>query len=86
MFIVRILDGSYRYMSLSISNVISYFTTLNVSYHDVLSLFGFFTFLIIANQLVSGVMLSFSLVPESMIIPLVREEEDLEDLYTDDFF
>jgi hypothetical protein len=31
-------------------------------------------------------MLSFSLVPESMIIPLVREEEDLEDLYIDDFF
>jgi hypothetical protein len=31
-------------------------------------------------------MLSFSLIPESMIIPLVRDEEDLEDLYTDDFF
>jgi hypothetical protein len=43
-------------------------------------------FLTIANQLISGVMLSFSLVPEPMIIPLVREEEDLEDLYIDDFF
>lgn len=31
-------------------------------------------------------MLSFSLVAESMIIPLVRDEEDLEDLYIDDFF
>jgi hypothetical protein len=51
-----------------------------------MSLFGFFTFLIIANQLISGTMLSFSLVPEPMMIPLVRDEEDLEDLYIDDFF
>ena len=38
------------------------------------------------SQLVSGTMLSFSLVPEPMIIPIVRDEEDLEDLYADDFF
>ena len=31
-------------------------------------------------------MLSFSLIPESMIIPMIREEEDTEDLYIDDFF
>jgi hypothetical protein len=31
-------------------------------------------------------MLSFSLVPEPMIIPIVRDEEDTEDLYIDDFF
>jgi len=31
-------------------------------------------------------MLSFSLVPEPMMVPIVRDEEDLEDLYTDDFF
>jgi hypothetical protein len=31
-------------------------------------------------------MLSFSLIPEPMIVPIVRDEEDLEDLYTDDFF
>ncbi len=31
-------------------------------------------------------MLAFSLVPEPMIVPLVRDEEDIEDLYTDDFF
>ena len=43
-------------------------------------------FLTIASQLVSGTMLSFSLVPESMLIPVVRDEEDLEDLYADDFF
>lgn len=37
-------------------------------------------------QLVSGTMLSFSLVPEPMLVPLVRDEEDIEDMYTDDFF
>lgn len=31
-------------------------------------------------------MLAFSLLPEPMLIPIVRDEEDLEDLYTDDFF
>ncbi len=31
-------------------------------------------------------MLSFSLIPEPMIVPIVRNEEDLEDLYIDDFF
>ena len=31
-------------------------------------------------------MLAFSLIPECMLIPPVRDEEDLEDLYTDDFF
>ena len=63
-----------------------YFKTLRVSMHEIFSLFGFFTFLTIAIQLLSGTMLSFSLVPEPMLIPLVRDEEDLEDLYTDDFF
>jgi hypothetical protein len=43
-------------------------------------------FLIIANQLVSGTMLSFSLVTEPMVIPMNREEEDVENIYTDDFF
>jgi hypothetical protein len=47
---------------------------------------GFFTFLTIFANLVSGTMLSFSLIPEPMFVPIVRNEEDLEDLYTDDFF
>jgi hypothetical protein len=57
-----------------------------VSFHDIFSLFGFFVFLTVASQIVSGIMLSFSLIPESMIVPIVREEEDTEDLYIDDFF
>jgi len=31
-------------------------------------------------------MLSFSVILEPMIVPTVREEEDTEDLYIDDFF
>jgi hypothetical protein len=31
-------------------------------------------------------MLALSLVPESTYVPLVREEEDVETIYTDDFF
>ena len=47
---------------------------------------GFFILLVIISQIVSGTMVSFSLIPEPMLIPVVRDEEDLEDLYTDDFF
>jgi quinol-cytochrome oxidoreductase complex cytochrome b subunit len=66
--------------------LIAYFKNLKVSFHEIFSLFGFFTFITIAIQLISGTMLSFSLVPEPMLIPTVRDEEDIEDLYTDDFF
>ncbi len=63
-----------------------YFTLLNVSFHEINSIFGFVLMLTIILQLVSGTMLSFSLIPEPMIVPIVRDEEDVEDLYTDDFF
>jgi len=46
----------------------------------------FFILLTVSSQLVSGTMVSFSLIPEPMLVPIVRDEEDLEDLYTDDFF
>lgn len=74
------------YYSFSLKSIFQYFAILSVSFHDIHSLFGFFTFLVVASQLVSGTMLSFSLVPEPMIVPIVREEEDTEDLYIDDFF
>jgi len=74
------------YLNTSFLNLVRYFSIMTVSFHDLNSLFGFFIFLTIASQLVSGTMLSFSLIPEPMIIPIVRDEEDLEDLYSDDFF
>lgn len=74
------------YSSISINTLTRYFVILSVSFHDINSLFGFFTFLTIFANLVSGTMISFSLIPEPMFVPIVRSEEDLEDLYTDDFF
>ena len=74
------------YFNLNIGNLIKYFSILTVSFHDIHSLFGFCILLVVFSQLISGTMLSFSLVPESMMVPIVRDEEDLEDMYTDDFF
>ncbi len=71
---------------MSIWKLFSYFATMTVAFHDTNSLYGFFILLVVTSQLFSGTMLSFSLIPEPMIIPIVRDEEDLEDLYTDDFF
>ncbi len=75
-----------NYFNLNINNLIKYFLTLTVAFHDLHSLFGFFIILVIISQIASGVMLSFSLVPEAMMVPIVRDEEDVEDLYIDDFF
>ena len=74
------------YFAINLNNLLFYFKNLKVSMHEIFSLFGFFTFLVIYFQLCSGIMLSFSLVVEPMLIPIVRDEEDIEDLYTDDFF
>jgi len=71
---------------MSVRSQYFYFVLLNVSFHEVNSIFGFVTMLTIAFQLISGTMLSFSLITEPMIVPIVRDEEDLEDNYTDDFF
>ena len=71
---------------MSINNLLNYFKAMRVSMHEIFSLFGFFTLMTIFVQLISGTMLAFSLVPECMLIPMVRDEEDIEDLYIDDFF
>jgi hypothetical protein len=75
-----------NYYKLNLRNIIKYFIVLAVKYHFLSAIFGFFILLTIVSQLLSGTMLAFSLIPEPMLIPIVRDEEDLEDLYTDDFF
>ena len=74
------------FKNLSISFLFNYFKAMRVAIHDIFALFGFMTFIIIVTQCLSGIMLALSLVPEPMLIPIVRDEEDLEDLYIDDFF
>ena len=80
------ITNSKRYTKSGLSMLISYFSFLSVNLHNYLALFGFFTFAVIFNQLLSGIMLSFSFIPEPMYVSLVRDEEDAEDLYTDHFF
>jgi hypothetical protein len=67
-------------------STLNYFKTLAVKFHFTSGIFGFCILLTMASQLLSGIMLAFSLIPEPMLIPIIRDEEDLEDLYTDDFF
>lgn len=74
------------YFNMSMMSLYQYFAILTVSFHDINALYGFFLILVVFSQLISGTMVAFSLIPEPMIVPIVRDEEDLEDLYTDDFF
>jgi len=74
------------YYKLNLKNIVHYFIVLSVRFHYTFSIVGFFLLLTIISQLLSGIMLSFSLIPEPMLIPIVRDEEDLENLYIDDFF
>lgn len=76
----------HGYMSLDIKKLIEYFQILLVKYHFFSAISGFFIILTITFQIISGIILAFSLIPEPMLIPIVRDEEDSEDLYTDDFF
>jgi hypothetical protein len=50
------------------------------------ALWGFLVFIIIFNQCISGTMLALSLMNDSMLVMLSREEEDSENNYIDDFF
>ena len=74
------------YITLSLRTIVFNFQILTLKYHFASAISGFFIILIIMSQLFSGIMLSFSLLPECMLIPIIRDEEDLEDLFIDDFF
>ena len=66
--------------------IYKYFTNLKVAYHIMNALWGFLVFVVIVNQCLTGIMLSFSLVNDCMLISSSREEEDGENNYIDDFF
>jgi hypothetical protein len=69
-----------------INYIFKYFVLLRVSFHTLGSLWGFILFIVILNQLISGTMLAFSLMNETMLVALSREEENEENNYADDFF
>ena len=85
MLIENVLVRS-QYLILSVKQLFNYFLSLTVNHHEINSLWGFFAIITIMSQLITGTMLSFSLIPDPMLIPIARDEEDCEDLTTDDFF
>lgn len=64
----------------------TFFSSVKVKFHRSISLLGLFLLFIIVFQCFTGIMLSFSLMSEPMLVPISREEEDMDDLYTDDFY
>jgi len=81
------LDKSMSIFNLSkIIYILKYFINLKVSFHNISALWGFVVFIAIFCQCLSGIMLSFSLMNECMLVSFSREEEDLENNYIDDFF
>lgn len=70
----------------SVSSLVRYVKNLQLNFHTRISLMGFVVMLVFVSQMISGVLLAFSLVPESMIIPVVRDLEDVEVVFIDDIF
>ena len=81
---IQILKGRYRDNLMRLKQL--FFINLHTPNVRVISLIGLFIIISILFQCVSGVMVSFSLISDPMLIPLSRDEEDIDDLYTDDFF
>lgn len=75
-----------NYIVLSLKTLCNYFVVLVVKHHDINSLWGFFALLTIFCQLVTGTLLSFSYLPDPMLVPIVRDEEDSEDIVIEDSF
>lgn len=62
------------------------FATLTVKNHYGVSIIGFVVMFVFVLQVISGVSLALSLVPEVMLTPSARDEEDADALFTDDLF
>jgi len=73
-------------MTITLFGIYSYVTVLTVNFLDTPSTFGLMIFATILSQLASGIALAFSLVPEGNLIPAVRDDEDVENMFIDDFF
>lgn len=65
---------------------ISFIFNLSTKIGRPVSMFGLYIIILFFIQCLSGIMLSFSLLGEPMLVPMSRSEEDMDDLYTDDFF
>jgi hypothetical protein len=62
------------------------FATLTVKNHYGVSIIGFVVVFVFVLQLISGISLALSLIPDTMLVPSARDEEDADALFTDDLF
>ena len=69
-----------------LNNAVSWGINLSTKVSRPISMLGLYLILVFTIQCLTGIMLSFSLLGEPMLIPQSRSEEDMEDLYTDDFY
>lgn len=69
-----------------IKKLVFNFVVLTVKNHYGVSILGFVLVLTFVFQIVSGISLALSLIPETMLVPSSRDEEDADALFTDDFF
>lgn len=69
-----------------IKKIVFNFVILTVKNHYGVSIVGFVVILAFVLQIVSGVSLALSLIPETMLVPSSRDEEDADAIFTDDFF
>lgn len=69
-----------------IQYLLNFLLSLRVKFHRSVSVLGLILLFTIIIQCLSGILLSFSLVSEPMLIPISRDIEDMNTLYTDDFF
>lgn len=63
--------------------IINVFINLRVKFFYTTSIIGFFLIMTLTLQILTGILLSFSLIPDPMLIPIVRDEEDIEVPYLD---
>lgn len=62
------------------------FATLTVKNHYGISIVGFVILFVFILQLISGISLALSVIPDVMLVPSSRDEEDADALFVDDFF
>lgn len=73
------------FYNFNVFNFFRYFLNLTTKMYHKKSILGATLLLLIIVQCFSGIMLSFYYISEPMLIPFMRNEEDMMDLYNEDF-
>jgi len=71
---------------MSFKNLTQYFVEMVVKFHFYPSITGFVLVVLFMCQIISGIDVALSLIPETTLIPIIRAEEDIETPYIDIFF